>query len=129
MKGMLRPLKKIFFITFPQKNHAPLFNISPIKKKTLFRTFIRGEKFGSLSKSAAAAWATLFYLQQEIFYMHHPTNMIAHTMAFVTPVVKHWLVKKIAQWVHQDGSTHDPSHPTERINRSTDGTSINRPTD
>ena len=25
------------------------------------------------------------------FYMHHPTDRIAHTTAFVTPVVKHWL--------------------------------------
>ena len=25
------------------------------------------------------------------FYMHHPTDRIAHTMAFVTPVVEHWL--------------------------------------
>ena len=25
------------------------------------------------------------------FYMHHPTNRIAHTTAFVTPVVGHWL--------------------------------------
>ena len=22
--------------------------------------------------------------------MHHPTNRIAHTIAFVTPVVEHW---------------------------------------
>ena len=25
---------------------------------------------------------------------------IAHTMAFVTPVVEHWLEREIAQWVH-----------------------------
>ena len=25
------------------------------------------------------------------FYMHHPTDRIAHTTAFVTPVVEHWL--------------------------------------
>ena len=29
--------------------------------------------------------------------MHHPTNRIAHTTAFVTPVVEHW--REIAQWV------------------------------
>ena len=34
------------------------------------------------------------------FYMHHPTDRIAHTMAFVTPVVGHWLEQEIAQWVH-----------------------------
>ena len=32
--------------------------------------------------------------------MHHPTDMIAHTTAFVTPVVEHWLEREIAQWVH-----------------------------
>ena len=33
-------------------------------------------------------------------YMHHPTDRIIHTMAFVTPVVEHWLEREIAQWVH-----------------------------
>ena len=28
--------------------------------------------------------------------MHHPR--IIHTMAFVTPVVEHWLEREIAQW-------------------------------
>ena len=32
--------------------------------------------------------------------MHHPTDMIAHTTSFVTPVVEHWLEREIAQWVH-----------------------------
>ena len=31
--------------------------------------------------------------------MHHPTDMIAHTTAFVTPIVEHWLEREIAQWV------------------------------
>ena len=30
--------------------------------------------------------------------MHHPTDRIAHTTAFVTPVVEHWLEREIAQW-------------------------------
>ena len=29
--------------------------------------------------------------------MHHPTDRITHTMAFVTPVVEHWLEREIAQ--------------------------------
>ena len=32
-----------------------------------------------------------------IFYMHHPTDMIVHTMAFITPVLDHWLEQKIAK--------------------------------
>ena len=36
--------------------------------------------------------------------MSHPTDTIAHTMAFVTPVVEHWLEREIAQWVHHEGS-------------------------
>ena len=35
-----------------------------------------------------------FWLQQEIFCMHHPTDRIVHTMAFVIPVVEHWLEHK-----------------------------------
>ena len=42
-------------------------------------------------KPAATAWATLTDYQQGFFYMHHPTCRITHTMAFVTPVVGHWL--------------------------------------
>ena len=32
--------------------------------------------------------------------MHHPTDRITHTTAFVTAVVEHWLEREIAQWVH-----------------------------
>ena len=32
--------------------------------------------------------------------MHHSTDRITHTTAFVTPVVEHWLEREIAQWVH-----------------------------
>ena len=31
--------------------------------------------------------------------MHHPTDRITHTTAFVTPLVEHWLEREIAQWV------------------------------
>ena len=45
------------------------------------------------------------------FYMHHPTDRIAHTTAFVTPVVEHWLEREISQWVHpMKGRSDDPSH-------------------
>ena len=30
--------------------------------------------------------------------MHHPTDRIAHTTAFVTPVVEHWLERQIAHY-------------------------------
>ena len=43
--------------------------------------------------------------------MHHPTDRIAYTMAFVTPVVEHWLEREIAQWVHPMNDRSDnPSH-------------------
>ena len=31
--------------------------------------------------------------------LFYPTYRITHTTAFVTPVVEHWLERKIAQWV------------------------------
>ena len=47
--------------------------------------------------------------------MHHPTDRLAHTTAFVTPVVEHWLEREIAQWVHpMKDRSDDPSHH-ERI--------------
>ena len=43
--------------------------------------------------------------------MHHPTDRIAHTMAFVTPVVENWQEQEIAQWVHpMKDRSDDPSH-------------------
>ena len=44
--------------------------------------------------------------------MHHPTDRITHTTAFVTPVVEHWLKREIAQWVHpmKDRSDDPPYH-------------------
>ena len=43
--------------------------------------------------------------------MYHPTDMIIHTTAFVTPVLEHWLEREIAQWVHpMKDRSDDPSH-------------------
>ena len=44
--------------------------------------------------------------------MHHPTDRIIHTTAFVTPVVEHWLEREIAQWGHpmKDRSDDPPHH-------------------
>ena len=47
--------------------------------------------------------------------MHHPTDRIAHTTAFVTPVVEHWMEREIAQWVHpMKDRSDDPSHHERR---------------
>ena len=43
--------------------------------------------------------------------LHHPTNRIAHTTAFVTPVVENWLKREIAQWVHHERSIRRPIAP------------------
>ena len=43
--------------------------------------------------------------------MHHPTDRIAHTTAFVIPVVEHWLEREIGQWVHHEGSIRRPITP------------------
>ena len=48
---------------------------------------------------------------QGLCYMHHPTDRIAHIMAFVTPVVEHWLEREIAQWVHHEGLILRPITP------------------
>ena len=52
------------------------------------------------------------------FYMHHPTDRITHTTAFVTPVVEHWLEREIAQWVHHvKDRSDDPSHHERTLYR------------
>ena len=43
--------------------------------------------------------------------LYAPSHRIAHTTAFVTPVVEHWLEWEIAQWVHpMKDRSDDPSH-------------------
>ena len=43
--------------------------------------------------------------------MHHPTDRITYTTAFVTPVVEHWLEPEIVRWVHpMKDRSDDPSH-------------------
>ena len=53
------------------------------------------------TKPAAATWAISFINSKDSFKCH-PTYRIAHTTAFVIPVVEHWLEREIAQWVHHD---------------------------
>ena len=45
------------------------------------------------SKPAAATWATLSDYHKGSFIC--TTDRIAHTTAFVTPVVEHWLERQI----------------------------------
>ena len=55
----------------------------------------------------------LFPISIMVLYMHHPTDRITHTTAFVTLVVEQWLEREIAQWVHpMKGRFDDPSHHT-----------------
>ena len=73
----------------------------------------------SWRKPAAATWATLSDQQLGFFYIHHTTDRTAHTMAFVRPVVEHLLERKIAQWVHHEGSIQLSIAPrTNALSRS-----------
>ena len=42
-------------------------------------------------KPVAPTLATLSNQQYGVFYRHYPIERIAHIMAYVTPVVEHWL--------------------------------------
>ena len=58
-----------------------------------------------------------FWLAAIVFYVHQPKDRIAHTNAFVTPVVEHWMEQEIAQWIHHEGSIRRPIAPW--VNRFT----------
>ena len=47
--------------------------------------------------------------------MHHPTYRIAHTTAFVTAVVEHWLERDIAQLVHPTKDRSDDPSLLDKI--------------
>ena len=40
--------------------------------------------------------------------MHHPIDRIAHTIAFVNPVMEYWLDYEIVQWVHHKDRSDEP---------------------
>ena len=46
-----------------------------------------------------------------ILYAPPHTDRIAHTTAYVIPVVDHWLGREIAQYVHHEGSIRRPTAP------------------
>ena len=54
---------------------------------------------------------TFLLAARVLLYAPFHTDRIAHTTAFVTPVVEHWLEQEIAQWVHHGamGRQIDPS--------------------
>ena len=59
--------------------------------------------------------------------MHHPPDRIAHTTAFVTPVIEHWLEREIAQWVHpmKDQSDNPSHHDRTLLPRSSNENNLN----
>ena len=46
--------------------------------------------------------------------MHHLTDRITHTTAFVTPVMEHWVEREIAQCVSNSSSSSSSS--TDQLN-------------
>ena len=40
--------------------------------------------------------------------MHHLTDRITYSTAFITPVAEHWREREIAQWVRYEGSSRRP---------------------
>ena len=53
----------------------------------------------------------LFPISSKGYFTRTILDRIAHTTAFVTPVVEHWLEREIAQWVHpMKDRSDDPSH-------------------
>ena len=57
--------------------------------------------------------------------MHYPTDRMTHTMAFVIPVMDHWLEREIAQWVHpMKDRSDDPSHHERRSYKRKEGNAL-----
>ena len=71
----------------------------------IYDYMVKDHSYSEREKHAAATTlATLSNEKQGLIYMHHPIDRIAHTTAFVAPVLGHWLERKITQWVHHEGS-------------------------
>ena len=65
----------------------------------------RQEDRGNLQLSQ---YRLLFLISSKGSFMYYPTDRIAHTTDFVTPVVEHWLKQEISQWIHNEGSIQQP---------------------
>ena len=92
--------------------------VTPVMKEifylTMYSTYFMGIwhhtygkgpfRYQERKPAAITTWVTLSNQQQGIFYIHHPTGRIAHTTAFATPIMEHWLKWEIAQWVHHEVS-------------------------
>ena len=53
----------------------------------------------------------LFLISSKGSFICTIPGRIAHTTAFVIPVMEHWLEREIAQWVHNmKDRSDDPSH-------------------
>ena len=50
----------------------------------------------------------LHFLISSKVFLYATSHRIAHTMAFVTPVMEHWLELEIVQWVHHEVSIPRP---------------------
>ena len=55
------------------------------------------------SKTENPHWL-LFLISSKGSFICIIPDRITYTTVFVTPVVEHWLVREIAQWVHHEGS-------------------------
>ena len=110
-KAQLEGRKEMFYLT----THSTHFIYGYMASDIWLRTILIGRK-----KPASATYTTLSDQQQGFFYMHHPSDRIAHTTAFVTPVVEHWLEREIAQWVHpmKDRSDDPSRHERTLLPRS-----------
>ena len=97
--------KEMFYLTMHSTHFIYGYMASDIWLRTIL--IVRKETccrhIGYSFRLAARVLTT--ELQQGFFYMHHPTDRIAHTTAFVTPVMEYWM----EQWNSSVGPPHEGS--------------------
>ena len=97
-----------------------LILVNDALNKNYLRLYVIGHMVSSDSerRNPLPPRGLLFLISSKVFfYMRHRSDRIAHTTAFVTPVVEHWLEREIAQWVHpiKDRSDDRAVAPTDAI--------------
>ena len=75
------------------------------------RTYDKGPTQIAREETRCRHMGYTFRLPARVLLYAHPTYRIAHTTAFVKPVVEHWLEREIVQWVHHEGSIRRPIAP------------------
>ena len=100
--------KKLFSLvnhTKEVEGNKEMFYLTPHSKHFIYGYMVKDRSDSERGNPLPPLNVLLFPISSKgSFKCIAPTYRIAHTTAFVKPVVEHWLEQEIAQWIHHEVS-------------------------